>query len=203
VIVLGGELRPLGNGVAFVELGLDDAVEAYREWGEGWSPPPALQPLGPGAIRDLLQELLPLEMPYRRRLLFGTTTGWTAIFDNSPGGDPFPPTYLGRIRGVRAVAAKHVPELEGPYPVTQFHLFGPEGEPPLMYVRTIDAGIFDEGRWTFEIWGRQQPFEEPQPYTRRRIRDRFDRELLIRYLAALGITPDDASWYTAGVLADA
>jgi hypothetical protein len=145
---------------------------------------------------------LPLELPYRRCLLVGTTTGWTAIFDNSrDGGDPFPPTYLGRICNARAVVATHSSGPIETCPATQFHLFGPDGEPPLMYVRTVDAGVFDEGRWRFEARGEVQPFEETEAYSNRRIRDRFTREQLLRYLAALGIHADDAAWYREAVLA--
>jgi hypothetical protein len=38
-------------------------------------------------------------------------------------------------------------------------------------------------------------------YKRRRIRDRFTREMLLDYLAALGIRGDDPSFFTEGVLA--
>jgi hypothetical protein len=141
-------------------------------------------------------------MPYRRRLLIGTTTGWTAIFDNSStGGDPFPPTYLGQLRHVRAVSATHSSGPASECPATQFHLFGPEGEPQEGCVRTIDCGVFDEGRWRFEAWGEVQPFEEPEAYGARLVRDRFTREMLLRYLAALDIYADDAAWYLSAVLA--
>jgi hypothetical protein len=202
MIVFGGELSPLGDGMAFVELDLAAAVDGYREWGRGWAKPPTLEELPSAPILEHLRRLLPLELPYRRRLLVGTTTGWTAIFDNSSdGGDPFPPTYLGVIQKARAVVATHSSGPIETCPATQFHLFGPDGEPPLMYVRTIDAGVFDEGRWRFETWGEVQPFEEPHAYSNRRIRDRFTRELLLRYLDALGIHADDPAWYRGAVLA--
>jgi hypothetical protein len=203
VLVFGGPLAPLGDSIAFVELELDAAVDAYREWGTHWPPPPpTLTALPQAPVEELLRVLLPLEMRHRRRLLVGTTTGWTAVFDNSSnGGDPFPPTYLAEIRGVRAVAATHTSGPIETCPATQFHLFGPEGEPPLLYVRTIDAGVFDEGRWHFETSGAVQPFEETEAYASRRVRDRFTREMLLRYLAALEVHADDPAWYRDGVLA--
>ncbi|GLZ32755.1 hypothetical protein Lesp02_49430 [Lentzea sp. NBRC 105346] len=69
----------------------------------------------------------------------------------------------------------------------QFHLWGPEGEKPLGYVRTIDA--IDDGRWVFEQSGTPLDFEEPQNYSKQRIRDRFTVDMLDRYCAALGIRP--------------
>ena len=158
MVVFGGELWPLGNGVAFVELPLADAIAAYRE---GLNPPPTLAHLGVLPIIDLMATLLPLQMPYKRRLLVGTTSNWTTIFDNSRGGgDPYSHARLATAHGVRAVAARHAPETQTALPATQFHLLGPTGEPPLMYVRTIDAGRFDSGRWEFLTSGTPQPFED-------------------------------------------
>ena len=104
-------------------------------------------------------------------------------------------------REVRAVAATHTPESQTPLPATQFHLFGPSGEPPLMYVRTIDVGRFDSGRWEFHASGAVQPFEDTEAYERRRIRDRFTRTMLLDYLSALGIRADEPGFYTSGILA--
>jgi hypothetical protein len=55
----------------------------------------------------------------------------------------------------------------------------------------------------FDAWGPEQPYEEPERYRRRLIRDRFTREMLLRYLEALGITPEDPDWYTDAALAHA
>lgn len=193
---------PLGTGVTFVELPFDNSVEEYRQWGQLWESPPTFAELGSRPILELMAELLPLQQPYKRRLLVGTTSGWTAVFDNDQsGGDPFPPTLLATARGVRAVAATHAPETQSQVPATQFHLFGPTGEPPLMYVRTVDVGIFDSGRWQFLTSGSAQPYEDLEAYSRRRIRDRFTREMLLMYLSALGIQADDPNFYTVGVLA--
>jgi hypothetical protein len=201
-VVFGGGLWPIGQGVGFVELELAEALWQYERWAEAWEAPPSYRKLGKVPILEQLQELLPLEMPYTRRLLVDTKSGWTAIFDNSRGGgDLFPPvSYLSRSASARGLVAKHTPPAQYPYPATQFHLFGPDGEPPLMYVRTIDAGIFDSGRWQFLTSGPARPFENERRYGARRIRDRFTREMLIEYLAALGLRPDDPEWYGSGVL---
>src|SRR5688572_3363288 len=194
MVVFGGDLWPLGDAVAFVDLPLEEAVGAYRDWGSGWESPPKLVDLGSRPIMELLRELLPLQMPYKRRLLVGTDSGWTAVFDNSRGGDPFPSTYLARQRARRAVVATHKPRSQTTHPATQFHLFGPNGKPPLMYERTIDAGVFDEERWRFDASGTVQPFEDTAAYTQRLIRDRFTREMLLRYLMAMGIRADDPTF---------
>ena len=158
-VVFGGGLWPLGQKVGFVQLELAGAIEAYRAWTRGWKPPrPSFKQVREALLIDQLPRLLPLEMPYTRRLLVAHGQRWTAIFDNSRGGgDPYPPVAeLSRIAGTRGVLAGHTPQEQYPYPATQLHLFGSQGD----YVRTIDCGIFDSGRWSFEARGTEQPFEE-------------------------------------------
>ena len=87
-----------------------------------------------------------------------------------------------------------------PYPATSFEIFSPEGEPPLMYLRTVSAGIYDEGRWRFDASGVVQSFERPELYESRLVRDRLTRSVLLEYLAAMGIEADEPDWYRGGVL---
>jgi hypothetical protein len=69
-----------------------------------------------------------------------------------------------------------------------------------MYVRTVIAGIYDEDRWRFEAHGEVQPFEDLARYQVRRIRDRFDRALLLHYLEALGISGDEPAFFRRATL---
>jgi hypothetical protein len=196
-VVFGGGLWPLGWSIGFVERPLGETHSRYRAWGLK----ARFEELGRRPILDLLGRLLPFEMPYTRRLLVGTRSGWTAIFDNSRGGgDPWPPTSYFAAGDVRGVIATHIPREQYSLPATQFHLMGPSGEPPLFDVRTIAAGVFDSGRWEFEAWGQLQPFEETEAYEKRLVPDRFDRAMLLRYLAALGIDADEPDFYGEAVL---
>jgi hypothetical protein len=201
-VAFGGGLWPLGQKVGFVELELAGAIEAYRAWTRGWKPlRPSFKQVHETLLIDQLPRLLPLEMPYTRRLLVAHGQGWTAIFDNSRGGgDPYPAVAeLSRIAGTRGVLAGHTPLEQYPYPATQFHLFGSKGDS----VRTIDCGVFDSGRWSFEAYGTEQPFEELEAYESRRVRDRFTRPMLLRYLSALGIDADTMSAYGPALLVQA
>src|SRR6266508_3548666 len=110
-VVFGGGLWPIGQSIAFVELSLDKTLEEYKRWTTDWDVPPSFRELEDAPLLDLLRTLLPLEMPYRRRMLVGTAGDWTAIFDNSRGGgDPFPPaSFLSRSAGVRSIVAGHTP----------------------------------------------------------------------------------------------
>lgn len=64
----------------------------------------------------------------------------------------------------------------------------------------IDCGLFDSGRWSFEARGQEQPFEDPEAYGSKAVRERFTRPMLLRYLSALGIDADTASDYGAALL---
>lgn len=44
------------------------------------------------------------------------------------------------------------------------------------------------------------PFEDPDRYTARRIRDRFDRPMLMSYLRANGIDADERSYWGQGLV---
>ena len=200
-MVFGGGLWPLGQKIGFVELELAGAIDAYRAWTRGWKPPrPSFKQVRETLLIDQLPRVLPLEMPYTRRLLVAHGQRWTAIFDNSRGGgDPYPAVAeLSRIAGTRGVLAGHAPHEQYPYPATQLHLFDSGA-----YVRTIDCGVFDGGRWSFEARGTEQPFEVLEAYTSRRIADRLTRSMLLRYLSALGIEADAMSAYGPSVLVEA
>jgi hypothetical protein len=68
-----------------------------------------------------------------------------------------------------------------------------------MYRRTISANA-EDGKWSWRVSGDPLPFERVERYDARRIRDRFDRSLLIEYLSAVGIHADDPAFYRDGFL---
>lgn len=130
-----------------------------------------------------------------------TRDGWTAYLNNFVnGGDA---TAIGpaiaRAMDVRCVVAQHVPRYGPGHAGTQLWVQGLGGEPPLMYERTICA-VATDGRWEWITSRSLFEFEDVSRYTARRIRDRFDRPLLIRYLGALGIPADDDNAYGPGIL---
>jgi hypothetical protein len=50
--------------------------------------------------------------------------------------------------------------------------------------------------------GPEQSWEEPNRCRARRVRDRFDRELLLRHFQRLGLAPGDPAFYGEGVLVE-
>jgi hypothetical protein len=108
-------------------------------------------------------------------------------------------SYLAQLLGVHGVIAIHLPPTRVGHASTQLQLLGPEGEPPLLYVRTLAAHA-EDGRWSWDASGVLLPFEDPGRYRARLVRDRLPRDLLVGYLAALGIGVDDDACYGRAVL---
>lgn len=73
---------------------------------------------------------------------------------------------------------------------------GPDGSPPLMYIRSISASATD-GSWEWHSDGEPFSFEQTDRYSARLKRERFDRALLLAYLDALGIPVEDHAYREA------
>jgi hypothetical protein len=201
--VFGGPAWPVGWAVGFAQRPLEDVYPVMRAWRhELRLPKYRYRELDGVPIVDQLLLLPSLQQPPKKELIVATSSDWTAHFDNSIlGGDPVAWVgYLSSRLDCQGVIAVHIPRGQYPMPATRFELLGPAGEKPLRYVRTVTAGIYDEGRWQFEAWGVQQPFEEPAAYSSRLIRERLTRAMLLRYLLALGLDADEPSFYGDGVL---
>lgn len=192
-IIFGGTAWPLGWSVGFLRSTFEHARDATLGWYRQINKKTRVNEPGLPSLLDLLLELDPLQTPSKRELLVATASGWTAHFMNDHlGGDSV--SWVGHLSGVLGcdgVITTHIPVDQYAYPATQFELVGPDGPPPLRYVRTISCGKFDSGKWVFSTRGKVQPFEEPTSYAFNPVRNRFDRPMLIKYLAALDIRPDD------------
>lgn len=153
-----------------------------------------------GTLDELLQKLVPLTIPPTKELLTRTVSQWTAYFDNgAQGGEPSNRvSFLARILKCRGVAITCVPDIEGktgrgiPGGII-FNLLAPESRYFLNYERSV--GVLNDGKWKFIDEGSSQPFEQPDSYKNRRIKDRFSPALLEEYCAALGIRAADPSFY--------
>lgn len=198
--VLGGRLAPLGWSIGFVQAPhtvVRDHLLAWRRRLGAYLTERNKLPAWP----DCVEHLQPLEAPWTSELLVAHNAAWTAYLNNDiNGGDPWPPTsYLADQLGVPWVIATHHPMTAVGHASTAFALGGPGGEPPLRYIRTIDAHAEDR-RWSWRTYGEPLPFERTSAYTARRIPQRFTRPLLVEYLAALGITVDTYDAYRDATL---
>jgi len=128
-------------------------------------------------------------------MLTAQVGAWTALVNNSfNGGDMTAPgPAIARELGVRCLLAEHAPRYGPGHAATQLEVLGPDGEPPLMYVRSLSATAADS-RWEWYESGTPFPFEQTERYSARRKRDRFDRPMLLEYLSALGVPVEDDAY---------
>jgi hypothetical protein len=198
--VLGGWLQPLGWSIGFIRAPFPVVLERLIAWRRSLGANLAERQDLPGwpACVEMLE---PLEAPWTTELLAAHGSDWTVYLNNSiGGGDPSGATsVVGDSLGVRWVLATHQPMTAVGHAATRFSLGGPEGEPPLHYIRRIEADAEDR-RWSWSTFGAALPFERTSAYRARRVRDRFARPLLVGYLAELGIAVDHNSAYGRAAL---
>lgn len=209
-VLFGGPLAPLGWKVGFLRVPFADGLRATVEWrqslaarfGQRLRVGERVEFAGKTTLLETMRSLDPLQTPPKKELLVATDGEWTInLVNDHLGGDSVSWVgHLSRKLECEGIIAGHIPEGQYPFPSTSFELLGPKGAPPLRYVRTINAGKYDSGRWEFRTSGPPQSFEDTSQYSARRVRDRFDRALLIRYLAARGIEPDRPDLFRAAVL---
>ncbi len=210
--LLQDALLPLTSTIGFVEADCARAAAAYLAWRNSikdgdWVTRFTSRPVA-GTLSEVLRGLLPLKQVEANRRVFVPTSGaWTAYFDNGwTGADPFPVLSC-LLDALRCRAVRMTSVAPPRFGATIFELLDPvQGPPPLRVLRSI--GVLQEGtRWRFDTVGAPLPFEETEPYTRKRIRDRFDADLLDRYLRTLGIAAFDERFYLpegqTGVLIEA
>jgi hypothetical protein len=194
--LLGGELAPIGGGVAFLDRPLDEVVTKLVEWRTGLGHQLEIQPSD--VFPQSLKALDPVQSPWTVELL--TEHGnWTAYLNNSRSGTDLSNDHLARALDCHWVSGQHYPRSAVGHAITEFSMSGPEGTPPLMGIRTVYSYAAD-GRWEFNAYGVEQPFERTESYSARLKRDRFTREMLIDYLAHFNIHPDDGGQFGRSVV---
>jgi len=196
--LLGGKLAPFGLSVSFLRKPLAVVRDTIRAW-RCDELHQTIEESGPIAFPECVTRLEPLEAPWTTEVLVDSGD-WTTYLNNGiDGGDPTAAaSYLGTRLECDCVMGMHVPPNASGHQATQLWLSGPDGVPPLMSKRTISATA-EDGHWSWIVTGEPQPWEHVDRYAARRVRQRFDRPLLVEYLAAIGIHVDDDAFYGGGV----
>lgn len=207
---------PITQAIGFIKFPAKDVVKEYVDWMtpiqagrinyiSGEAAPVSLNVRhGSSGLLETLNTLLPLTGVEARRILFiQTASDWTAYFDNGwRGPDVFPPVseLCQRLRcnGVRATCvpntiSKKEGHYKGRYGATVFELYGPYPNPILNTVRSVFASF--DTKWEFNASGTEQPYEEVEAYSAKKVRDRFTPDMLDRYLQAIGIRAFDPAFY--------
>ncbi len=205
-LLLEDRWAPVTSTMGFLELGAEQAAQAFATWQRGLMISRGLTveviPVS-GTLEQVLSCLLPLSGGATRRYLFiPTRSAWTAYIENGwTGTDAASPMgYMAErlsIRGLRVVAVPHTLRKDGGgrYGAVMLDVFGPrQPGKSLNYVRSIYASN-DGGRWVFGHSGEPFPFEQVELYQARRVRDRFTFEMLKDYLRHLGLAPFEEDFY--------
>ncbi len=186
---LGGAFAPFTSRIWFIEAPYESAVEATRLWRNGLETPSRFEPVS-GGIDDLLGCLEPWAMPSWKQLVVETSGAWTALF--SQGSDIYTFEVIGESLRCRSVRTNHESDVRRHGRVVNYGdtaLWLSDGSrddlAPLFSVRIIQAS--NQDGWEWDLSGEPQPFEEPERYRRRVIKERFDLPTLNRYCQALGI----------------
>jgi hypothetical protein len=205
-LLLEDRWAPVTSTMGFLELGAEQAAQAFATWQRGLMTPRGISvevlPVS-GTLEQVLSSLLPLTSGETQRELFiPTRSAWTAYVENGwTGTDAASPmSSMARrlsIRCLRVVAVPHTLRKHqgGRYGAVMLDVFGPKQPGKLHnYVRAVEVAN-DGGRWVFEQEGEPFPFEQVEKYQARRVRDRFTFEMLKDYLRHLGLEPFEEDFY--------
>lgn len=187
--------RSIADSIGFVGAPFSAVRSELLAWRQRLGRFPV--PVEMASATQAIAALSPRRLPWSREALLECDDDrWTAYL--SDGADPWPATsFLAQQLDAQAVVAVH--SADSSHASTQLQLLGPQGAPPLLYVRTLAAHC-EDGRWSWHADGEPQPFEEPSRYESRRIRDRLDRPLLLQYLSALGLDLDGPGFLGSAVI---
>ena len=205
-LLLEDRWAPVTSTMGFLELGAEQAAQAFATWERGLMTPRGITvevfPVT-GRLEQVLCRLLPLTSGETQRHLFiPTRSAWTAYLTNAwTGTDAASPLgYMARwliIRCLRVVAVPHTLRKPqgGRYGAVMLEMYGPEQPGKISNtVRALGASN-DGGRWVFDQSGEAFPFEQVEQYQARKVRDRFTFDMLRDYLRHLGLSPFEEDFY--------
>jgi hypothetical protein len=203
-LLLEDRWAPVTSEMGFLETSAAHAARVFASWMAGLHDERGtsvqVHPVS-GSLEQVLSTLLPLTSPEPRRTLFiPTRSPWTAFIENARGGTDASRAmaYMARTlgcRGMRVVAVPHTLRGDkGRYGAVILDVFSPDQTTGPRYLRALEA-VNDGGRWVFHVSGEPFPFEKPERYQARRVKDRFTFDMLKEYLLHLGLPPFDEHFY--------
>lgn len=201
--LLNDEFDPITYSIAFLNASLGAVANELQNW--------RTQPFGIDAVTcsemdrqlpNMLHQLEPIVHGATGRELLVATANpeWTAYFTGRfSGADQGVVSNLARLLKSRAVVASSIlpgsPEdVRRPNGGVMFLLMADHQTDWLNYERSVGIGQ-DGKRWRFEQSGTPLPFETPDAYDRRVVRERFTHEMLVSYCSAMGLRPFDSGFY--------
>lgn len=190
---LFNKLSPITSKVAFIQEDINVIVEKFLEWQN-----PLIskhhnsfkKAITTTNLETSLMELCPLTTPERRKyLLIPAQNQWVAFFDNGhTGTDRTAPEVLGDKLDAKTVYITFDHNSEE----TTFEYYSNVNN-NFDLVRSI--ATINEGKWSFHQYGSPLSFEKTENYKARKIKSRFNLNLLIEYLEKLGIYAFNEDFY--------
>lgn len=195
--LLNNRFAPVTHSWGFLDLPYDTARRGFKGWLGSLDPAWKWEEYQDG-LKDCLQHLEPLNhAPYA---ILATDSRWTAVFKGDFSGPHSAIAHLSKRLCCRGLVVSLVEDAydetsnRGTWGSTQLCTFKPESDGLLNDDRSIYA-VNNCGKWEFGTDGPPLPFEEIERYTARRIKDRFDGEMLERYCHQMNIRLLDVSFY--------
>lgn len=180
---------PVSDDFTLVNAPVRETLAAYETWVRRLGQASSAREIA--NIDKAFAALAPLSSAMTRKLLVSAGPQWTAFFQNGlQGSDPTAGgNQLSKELGVIGMRVCATPD-DNLYPAVMWEVWAPQrlGGNEWGYRRSI-AVSSDGGKWVFEESGEPYAFEEPERYAASRKRERFTKEMLRRYLAALAVDP--------------
>lgn len=196
-MTLISEWYPVTEELGLVDAPVEAVVDTYDAWNREHGTTQHRRMVDT-SLADAFAALPPLSMELRRTVFVATRVGWTAFFRSGiTGSDPTSSmSQLAKRLRVVAMSVGITPP-SATLPAVRWFVFAPPalGGDALLYERRVVYAINEGGRWAFYQKGEPYPFEQSERYDARRKRDRFPPQLLIQYLAALGLAPFEEAFY--------
>ena len=223
-LLLAGRWLPVTKRLSFVAATLEQTVETFMAWRGRWEAEERGYPMRIrqvyGDLEALLDQLEPLITVQPLKTLFIPTTPvdgqpYTCVLEDSAEGADNSIVFGLVTRGLRAIAVSSAPATMGLrglggqwYGMHKLGIYWPDSSVRRgANGRVVGIGHFESHRrWDFIDMGPVQAFERTERYGARKVTDRFDQELLIEYVAQLGLRPFDADFYAPdrhGVIVEA
>ncbi|MDP5225921.1 MULTISPECIES: hypothetical protein [Arthrobacter] len=213
---LANELyAPMTDEIGFIRAPLEHAADVLATWYHRLERQVTVTEVN-GRVHQWEASLAPFEMGANGRvLLLETHSDWVALTNNAVGdsGAGVTAEMVAKYAGVEAAALSAVPHTlnspklkgisEGRYGGCRFDYFAPNDQGEVVQIRGLQAVHGGGSKWEFYSFGEVQPYEEPEAYENRRVRDRFTSDMLERYCQTLGIDVFNEDFYgPRGLLVD-
>jgi len=206
-MILNNKFYPIDTTVGFVKGNIADVSNFIIEWYKCIGNPfdKIEHKNYTGDIENAIADLLPLTtVQIRRTLILSNSSNWVAYLNNSIlGTDTSGLAYIAKKLKTSCIGVTETLssdelgyKINSPHAGTTFFdydEFSSDGKKSKE--RWIHA-INEDGNWKFEVSGELLPFENPEQFKARKIKDRFNRHHLLYYLEYFGIKLNDPNFFS-------